>query len=99
VTREERAVLLRKRFRAVGGIPFPKSEKSRQAKPERPKPTIVLMRWPDIIVDDKRTPQWMKDESPQAPDCLRVKRTARVSALTKIAEQLPYKLPRVPLPQ
>jgi len=30
---------------------------------------------------------------------LRTKRTARVSPLTKIAEQLPLKLPRVPLPQ
>jgi hypothetical protein len=50
--------------------------------------------FPDVGAYDDRTVQWVKERKAK-PVTVDVKRTAKVSALTKIAEQLPAKLPRV----
>ena len=89
----QRVELIRRSYKANGGIPFAftgiKAPKQEPATPKR-----AYMPWPDIIVDTKRAPRWMKQSSSTVQLAFRPKReTSRESALTLMSRKLCLKLP------
>ena len=90
----QRGKLLRSRFKATGGVAF--AGKGMQAPKAKPIPRgRVYMPWPDIIVDNKRTPQWAMRPQPTLQRALEPRRMARVSPLIRIAEHYPRRLQQV----
>jgi len=82
----ERGKLLRRRFKAKGGMLLP-LDRDRQPKAEPEPKRRVYMPWPDIIPDTKRVPLWVTQGTPKKVLSLAVKRTECVSPLIKIAGQ------------
>lgn len=84
----QRSELIRALYNAkAGGMAYVPSGRPIKAKPVRPVVERIVMGWPLIIPDTKRVPKfWLKPEEPKRPT-LAVKRTGRVSALTRIAEK------------
>lgn len=79
----------------AGGFAFKASGEGRKPVPEPAKVDRLVIGWPQIIPDTKRAPRWLKAPVEQPDQSLRIQRKERVSPLTKIAEQLPAKLPKV----
>ena len=93
--RETRVALLRVRFRANGGVPFVATGISRP-KPGPAKRGRVYMPWPDIIVDHKRTPEWMMVTAHKPMPAIRpIRKTEAQTALTRMSRKLCLKLPKV----
>jgi|SRR5579885_3384779 len=89
MTKAERLAFLRKRFGAKN--PIPASKPAPLPVPRKK----VYMPWPDIIADTKRAPEWFKQATPEPALRIAHKRKARVSPLTRIADQW-QKLPPIP---
>jgi hypothetical protein len=61
----------------------------------RPVVDRLVIGWPQPTANNKRAPGWMKLPDTKPSPVPQIRRTARKLALTRIAEQLPAKLPRV----
>jgi hypothetical protein len=72
-------------------LPAQKVRKPRIWEPSRPARAFCSNIEPDLA--NAHRPQWVKVGEEREPEGCRVKRKARVSPLTRIAEQLPGKLP------
>jgi hypothetical protein len=86
----ERALLLRQRFKALGGVIPPRSSPS---KP-KPKPRVYKNRFSFGTLEKVRECGWLKERDEKELDHVRISRKARISPLTRISEQLPRKLKR-----
>ena len=94
-----RAKLLRDRLTAVRGYALPPLDR-RPRRPKRtPLPYVGSSRVIAVGQHLKEMPQkWIAEPDAVAPQLTpQTRRTARKSALTRIAEQLPAKLPRIAL--
>jgi hypothetical protein len=89
-----RAEMLRRSYRANGGIPFV-AVGFRRPKRGPAKPKRVFSEWPQVDVNHNRTPDWLRE--PEHKPALRVepKRLAHESALTSMSRKLCLKLPRI----
>ena len=85
----QRAELLRRRFKAKGGVAYVPTGKPLKPRHD-PKPWRN-MAWPEIIPDTKRVPKAWQEPIPAKPVELKTKRAAKVSPLTRIAEKWPIK--------
>lgn len=91
MTKEERGKLLRQRFK---GFPFVFSGVRKPKPVPRPKPTRIVMGWPEANKDTRRAGVWMHKADPKPKIVPRPKRNAGTPALTKIAQKAPKKLVR-----
>jgi hypothetical protein len=71
------------------------SDRPLKAKIVRPVVDRLVIGWPQATANTKRAPGWMKLADAKLVPMPQIRRTARKSALSRIAEQLPAKLPRV----
>jgi hypothetical protein len=94
VNKADRLDRLRRAFRAAGGLSYVGGSTPIARTDEASRKPQGFAMFPDVGAYDDRTVQWVKERKAK-PVTVDVKRTAKVSALTKIAEQLPAKLPRV----
>ena len=85
MTKDERAALLRSRFRATGGLPYVKAGKPPRKAVERTPPTKIYLPWPECTPNTKRAPGWMLEPNAKPDPTPRAKRNQGVSAITKIA--------------
>ena len=96
MNKAERQQVIRALHRAkAGGMAYVPSGRPAKAKTARPEVDRLVIGWPQPIGDTNRAPGWMKLADAAPAITPQTRRTARKSALTKIAEQLPAKLPRV----
>lgn len=96
MTKEDRQALIGALYKAkAGGFAFKASGEARKPVPEPVKVDRLVIGWPQIKGDTKRAPRWLKEPVARPRPVPRIKRKERVSPLTKIAEQLPVKLPRL----
>ena len=90
----ERAQLIRTRFKAKGGLRWVLGE-PRPKAPERSTVRCFGPAWL-MVSNGGHVKAWVKEpDAGNAGVTPQTRRTARKHALTKIAEQLPAKLPRV----
>jgi hypothetical protein len=97
MTLEERRQLLRQRFKAIGGVPYPKSN-----LPPRPEPYVTkrslgkplqIYYGPNIY--NSHRPDWVSEADPASLEQLRLKRSKTgINPLMRIADQFPKKLVR-----
>lgn len=85
MNKAERASLLRRRFRATGGLPYTKADRPPRTVVERVPPAKIYFPLPECTSDTKRAGKWMHEPNPKPKSELRTKRNQGVSALTKIA--------------
>ena len=89
----KRRSLLQDRFKALGGVVLHNHLPTKPKSP--PRAPIACNNWTAFLSTSGPVPKWLKVQIRSLPKGIRIKRVARVSPLTKIAEQLPAKLPRV----
>ncbi|MGA3007788.1 MAG: hypothetical protein ABSE59_07850 [Opitutaceae bacterium] len=91
-----RTDLIRAIYRAKAGVmAYVSSGSPLKVKIARPVVDRLVIGWPQATANTKRAPGWMKFPDAKPTPLPQIRRTARKSALTRIAEQLPAKLPRV----
>jgi hypothetical protein len=91
-----RAELIRAIYRAkAGAMAYVASGRPLKIKIARPVVDRLVIGWPQATANTKRAPGWMKLPDTKPSPVPQIRRTARKLALTRIAEQLPAKLPRV----
>jgi len=86
--------LLRERFKAKGGKPFPHCAKRRQAEPDRTTVKPAFVEWLDSEPNTNRAPRWLKEVNPSAAWVPRWKRANVPNPLLKIPAHYPKRLPR-----
>ena len=89
----QRAELLRKRFKAKGGVPYVPSGKPRPFRytfTGRP----INMAWPEAVKETRVAAVWARKVHRKPGVTVRPKRNAGQSALSKIAQKAPKKLLR-----
>ena len=92
MTKEQRALMLRDRFREVGGLPYQPTGKPIK-RPYSYKGTEVVMAWDSGAPSrTDRAPGWIAVPEPKAKPTLRLKRYQGTHALAKIASKAPKKL-------
>lgn len=92
--KNERAQILRDRFRALGGFPFPKSTRPPKPRFERRKETGSRAYLHGEALRCGVKQEWVMQPDAK-PEPFTPSHFTRPSPLTKIAAQLPAKLPRV----
>jgi hypothetical protein len=96
MNREKRARLLRTRFRAIGGLPYPPVLKQRPAEPQKSRTRTRLgLPFFAVSIHGRWQPQWIREPDPPIKHSLGIKLKARVSPLAKIAAHVSKKLRRM----
>ena len=89
MTKEQRALMLRDRFRKVGGLPYQPTGKPIR-KPYSYKGTEIVMAWDSGKPSrTDRAPVWIAKPEPSAKPALQLKRRRGTHALAKIASKAP----------
>jgi hypothetical protein len=92
MTKDERAKVLRDRFKANGGFPYvPCGKTSRYVVLPKPTGKGFVSLGPAL---NSKPPRWMTMPDPNTKATLRLKHRVGFSALTKIAAKAPTKLVR-----
>ncbi len=95
MTRDDRAAVLRSRFKAVGGIPWPVvTPKAVQSVPKRTKRATNCLNQCEPELNLRRTPEFFR-KSQKRSDPIWIKRNRGQSVIGRIAQKLNQKLPRM----
>jgi len=92
----ERAELLRRRFKAKGGLPYVDSGKRKAV--DAPRAIETYKGFGTLTVNERKVPLWAKQANPSDPVSLAERRIVRVSPLLKIAAIYPKRQPRPKVP-
>lgn len=91
----KRADMLRSAFRANGGIPLAFASVRKQRLIQPTAKGSRLNEWPQIEVNHKRAPQWVRDSEAKPALTISLKRRPNESPLIRMSRKLCLKLPKV----
>src|SRR5665213_7792 len=91
----KRADMLRSAFRANGGIPLAFTGILRPRAMQARSKGSRLNEWPQIEVNHRRTPQWVRDPAAKLALTVKLKRRPYESPLIRMSRKLCLKLPKV----